>query len=223
MKKKVIDSFKEPFKNQDERMNLLIGGIITFFPIINFVSIGYLGKKLQNSLEQKKVPVKWDNKIGNLFLLGSKIFIIGLIYLLLPILVILLGNLFLTLAKGKIFSLFYLRGQILNAIGAFLFFISLFFLPFAICLFLESNDFKKGLDIKENINRIMLIPQTYGIIFGVSILLLVISTIILFFLINWTVSILLWGFIIFYDYMVITNLLCKFFPRKSININLLNI
>ncbi|MCK9265894.1 DUF4013 domain-containing protein [bacterium] len=221
MKKKIIDAFKEPFKDQESRLNLLIGGVITFFPIINFVSFGFLGKKLENSIEQKKIPVKWDENIKEFFIKGFKIFIICLSYLLLPVLLAFLGGFFiLTLAEGKIFSLFYFRGQILNIIATLLFLTSLYFIPFAVCMFLESGDIKKSFDLQENISRISLIPQEYLVIFGLSISLIVVSAVILFFLMNWTFSILLWGFIIFYDSLVITNLLSKFFPRKSISINI---
>lgn len=221
MKKKIIDSFTEPFKNREFRINLLIGGIITFFPVINFIALGFLGTKLENSIRQEKYSVKWDENFKNLFTKGFKIFIIAAAYLLLPVLFALLGGFFIfTLAQGKIFSLFYFRGQILNIIGTLLMLISLYFMPFAICLFLESRDIKKSFDIKENLERIMLIPREYTAIFGVILLLLIISSVIMLFLMNWIAGILLGGFIAFYIGVVMTNLLCKFFPRRSININI---
>jgi len=220
MKKKIIDAFSEPIKNNDCRLNLLIGGVIMLFPVINFVSLGFLATKLENSIDQKKVPIKWED-IRLLFIKGSKIFLICTSYLLLPVLFAFLGGFFITnLARGKIFSLFYFRGQTLNIIATLLLLITLYFLPFAVCLFLESKNIKKAFDIKENIGRIMLIPQEYTILFGIIIALLVVSTVIILFLMNWQAAALLGGFIIFYDNMVITNLLCKFFPRKSININI---
>ncbi|HNS31853.1 MAG TPA: DUF4013 domain-containing protein [bacterium] len=220
MKKKIIDAFKEPVKNHECTLNLLIGGVITLFPVINFISLGFLATRLENSIDQLKVPVKWENT-QKLFIKGAKIFAISAVYLVLPVLFALLGGfLILNLAQGKILSLFYLRGQMLNIIGTLLLLVSLYLLPLGVCLFLESKNIRKAFDIKEIIERIILIPREYTLLFAIMITLLVVSAIIILFLMNWRAATLLGGFIIFYDSLVITNLLCKFFPRKSININL---
>ena len=221
MKKKIIDSFREPFKNPNCRLNLLIGGVMTFFPFINFISLGFLATKLEKSIEQDKTPVKWDENIRQLFIKGLKMAAIGGIYLVLPLLFALLGSFFiLSLGQGKIFSIFYFRGQVLNIIATLLLLGSLYLLPFSVCLFLEGKSMKKGFDIKETMERILLVIKEYTAIYAIIISQLVISAIIILFLMNWVAGILIGGFIAFYDGLVITNLLCKFFPRKSININI---
>jgi hypothetical protein len=222
MKKKIIDAFREPVKNQECRINLLIGGVMTFFPVINFVSLGFLATRLEKSIDQDKSPVKWDDT-KKLFIKGFKTFLICAAYRVIPFLFALLGGgCILNLARGKIFSLSYFRGQVLNVIGTLLFLVSLYLLPFAVCLFLESKNLSKGFDIKENLDRIMLIPREYTLIFGITLSLLLVSLFIILFLMNWFAGTLIGGFIIFYDSLVITNLLCKFFPRKSISIPLGN-
>ena len=221
MKKKIIEAFKSPLKGKKNLFDILIGGILMFFPIINFVSIGFLGEKLRRNLELEKSKVKWDENIEFLFVMGAKIFLISIAYLFIPIIFMCLGGVFITnLSHGKIWSLFFLRGQILNTVGTIFFLISLYLLFPAICLFLEENSIRKGFNLREVIERILLIPKDYTIIYLVITGILIISAIIIFLLLNWVAGLLLSGFLCFYDGLVITNILSKFFPRKSVKIQL---
>ena len=199
MKKKIIEAFKSPLKGKKNFFDILIGGILMFFPIINFVSIGFLGEKLRRDLELEKSKVKWDENIEFLFVMGAKIFLISTVYLFIPIILMCLGGVFITtLSHGKIWSLFFLRGQILNTVGTIFFLISLYLLFPAICLFLEENSIRKGFNLKEVIERILLIPKDYTIIYLVITGILIISAIIIFLLLNWVAGLLLSGFLCFY-------------------------
>jgi len=96
MKKKIIEAFKSPLKGKKNFFDILIGGILMFFPIINFVSIGFLGEKLRRDLELEKSKVKWDENIEFLFVMGAKIFLISTVYLFIPIILMCLGGVFIT-------------------------------------------------------------------------------------------------------------------------------
>jgi len=224
MKKKILDAFKEPVKNRENMINLLIGGILTFFPVVNFISLGYLGTKLKKSIEQDKSAVKWDENIKNLFIKGSFLFLICISYVLMPVLLMFLaGRFMLTLSEGRIFSLFYFRGQVLNIIGTLLLLISLYFLPFAVCLYLEENDIKKGFKLRKILEKIFMVIREYTIVYVVIIGLLAVSIAAMFLFMNWLAGLLLGGFVIFYDGLVIIGILSKFFPRKAITISLLEV
>lgn len=221
MKRKIIASFKLPLKGKRNLFDILIGGILMFFPIVNFVSIGFLGEKLRRNLELEKTRVKWDENIEFLFIMGAKIFLISAVYLFIPVIFMCLGGLFITsFSNGKIWSLFFLRGQILNTVGTILLLISLYLLFPAICIFLEENSLKKGFNLREVVERILLIPKDYTVIYMVITGILTISAIIIFLLLNWITGLLISGFLCFYDGLVITNILSKFFPRKSVKIHL---
>ncbi|MCM8776727.1 MAG: DUF4013 domain-containing protein [Candidatus Omnitrophica bacterium] len=224
MKKKIIDSLKDPFNNRENVMNLLIGGIITFFPILNLVSLGYLGTKLKKSIQQDKSPVKWDENLERLFTTGLFLFIIWLSYFIIPFLLMFLGgSLMLTLSGGRIFSLFYFRGQILNLVGTITLLISIYFLPFAVCIYLEEGDIKMAFNLQKVLEKIFVVVKEYTISYLIIIGLLTASVSIIFLFMNWVMGFLLSGFLFFYDGLVITGILGKIFPRKAITISLLEI
>ena len=80
MKKKIKECFKEPVRNRTDLLNLIIGGILTFFPIANLIALGYLTEKLRKNLENEPKTVKWEN-LGYLLKLGWKTFILIFGYL----------------------------------------------------------------------------------------------------------------------------------------------
>ncbi|MDD3725816.1 MAG: DUF4013 domain-containing protein [Candidatus Ratteibacteria bacterium] len=225
MKKKIIDVFKEPFTNRENVTSLIIGGVITLFPVFNFISLGYLGTKLKKSIQQDKTPVKWDENIKGLFITGLFLFIILISYLLIPFLLMFLGgSLMLTLSGGKILSLFYFRGQILNLLGIITLLIALYFLPFTVCVYLEEGgDINMAFKLQKIMEKIFLVVKEYTIIYLIIIGLLIISVAIIFLFMNWIAGLLLSGFIFFYDGLVITGILSKIFPRKAVTISLLEI
>jgi len=224
VKKKIIDAFKDPFAGRENVINLLIGGIITFFPVLNFIPAGYLGTKLKKSIKQDKTPVKWDEDIKGLFINGFWLFVISISYLIIPFLLMFLGaNLMLSLSGGKILSLFYFRGQVLNLIGTIALLIAIYFLPFAVCIYLEEGDIKMAFKLQKVMEKIFLVAKEYTISYLIIIGLITISVAFIFLFMNWVMGFLLSGFIFFYDGMVITGIISKFFPRKAITISLLEI
>lgn len=224
MKKKIIDAFKDPFATRENIINLLIGGIITLFPVLNFIPVGYLGTKLRKSIKQDKTPVKWDENIKLLFITGFWLFVISISYLIIPFLLMFLGgNLILSFSGGKIFSLFYFRGQVLNLIGTITLLIAIYFLPFAVCIYLEEGELKMAFKLQKVIEKVLLVAKEYTISYLIIIGLITASVALIFLFMNWVMGFLLSGFIFFYDGMVITGIISKFFPRKAITISLLGI
>lgn len=224
MKKKIIEVLREPFTSRENVINLLIGGVITFFPVFNFISLGYLGTKLKKSIHQDKSPVKWDENIKALFITGFFLFIVCISYLIIPFLLMFLGgSLMLSLSQGKIFSLFYFRGQILNLLGTILLLVMLYFLPFAVCVYLEEDNIKMVFKLPKIVDKILLVVKEYTVVYLIIIGLFTISVSIIFLFMNWVTGLLLSGFLFFYDGLVIAGLLSKVFPRKSLTISLLEI
>lgn len=224
MKKKIIDSLKDPFNSKENVINFMIGGVITFFPVFNFISLGYLGTKLKRSIHQDKTSVKWDENIKGLFITGAFLFAIWISYLIIPFLLMFLGgSLMLSLSGGKIFSLFYFRGQILNILGTITLLIGLYFLPFALCIYLEEDNIKASFNLRNIMDKIFLVVKEYTISYLIIIGILTVSITIIFLLMNWVAGLLLSGFLFFYDGLIITGILSKIFPRKATTISLLEI
>lgn len=221
MKKKIKECFIEPVKNKKNLFNLLIGGIFTFFPVVNLIALGYLTEKLKKHIEdEENKSVKWE-KFGYLLKLGWKVFIIIFGYLFISIIFVFLGVIFIfSLSQGKILSIFFLRGLVLINIGTVVFLISLFFLPFSIPIFIETNSLKKSFDIKEILSRVFLKLNDYLLIYLIILGILVFSFAITFLFFNWVTGLLLSGFLYFYSGSVIINIISKFFPRKYLKVQL---
>jgi hypothetical protein len=220
MRKKIIESFKQPFYKKN-LMDFFIGSIFMFFPIVNFISLGYIAEKLKSGLTLEKKNIKWDENFKNLFKSGLNLFILIMGYLLIPSLFFFLGVFLISIPSGgEILSLFLFRGLILIVFSTLIFLIAIYFLLFGICIYLEENSLKKGFDLKEIIEKIFLIPKEYTIIYVLVVGILMTSIVILTLLLNWVTGLLFSGFLLFYDLLVISNLLIKFYPRKSVEVRL---
>ncbi|MCX7916774.1 MAG: DUF4013 domain-containing protein [bacterium] len=203
-------------------MDLIIGGIFFFFPIFNFIPLGFISEKLRIGINLEKKKVKWDENFKNLFMKGIYLFGLILGYLIIPFLFLILGVFFMSnLSHGEIMSLFAFRGLILIMLSTILFLISLYFLLFGICIYLEENSLKKGFNLREIIDKIFLIPKDYTIIYIFTVGILMITIVILTLLLNWVTGLIFGPFLFFYDLLVISNFLIKFYPRKKVNISLL--
>ncbi|MFN4227362.1 MAG: DUF4013 domain-containing protein [Candidatus Ratteibacteria bacterium] len=220
MREKIIESLKQPILKKN-LFDLLIGGILLFFPIINFISLGYISEKLRVGILLEKKKLKWDENIKIFFLKGIYLFILILGYFLIPFIFLFLGVYFISvLSQGEIVSLFLFRGLILIILSTILFLIALYFLLFGICVYLEENSLKKGFDLREVLGKVFLIPKEYTIIYILVVGILLISVVVLTLLLNWITGLLFSGFLLFYDMVVISNLLIKFYPRKAVNVQL---
>jgi len=84
-------AFGYVFEDKNWFIKLLIGGILLFIPIVNFIPIGYALNALRNVAEGKESPLpEWDDW-GGYFKKGLMVFLAALIYAL-PILILSLLN-----------------------------------------------------------------------------------------------------------------------------------
>ncbi|MCM8818399.1 MAG: DUF4013 domain-containing protein [Candidatus Omnitrophica bacterium] len=220
MRKKIIESFKQPLLKKN-LLDFFVGGVLMFFPIINFISLGYVFEKLDSGINLEKKKIKWDEKFKDYFLKGFYFSVIVLGYFLIPLIFLFLGILFISiLSEGKIASLFLFRGLILIIFSTILFLVSFYFLLFGLCVYVEKKSLKESFNLKIIIDKIFLIPREYTIIYIISVGLILFSMMIVTLCFNWVVGLLSSGFIFFYDLLVVSNLLIKFYPRKAIIVQL---
>ena len=75
-------SFTYMFEDQDWIKKILIGGVLLFIPIVNFVVIGYFIEALRNTAEGRELPLpEWDD-FGGKFMKGLMAFIASFLYML---------------------------------------------------------------------------------------------------------------------------------------------
>lgn len=73
-----------PFREREWFLKLIIGSIIIIVPILNFLSLGYFMRCIQNGWRGYLCLPEWDDW-GNMFKVGLAAFLILLAYLVLPI------------------------------------------------------------------------------------------------------------------------------------------
>ncbi len=153
----IVEEIKFPSKDNEWILKILIGGIINIIPIVNLISFGYLLKVMKGSIDGKPGLPKWDDW-GNLFMNGLIAAIIGLIYMIIPILIFLIsgGSIVAAALSGDTGLL---MGAIAGAMGGILIALLLvlifgFLLPMALSMYVRENNFGAALRFNEVISRI---------------------------------------------------------------------
>jgi hypothetical protein len=169
------ESIKYPTTDNDWIKKVVIGGILGMIPIVNFIVQGYYLKILKGSIENKSGMPEWEDW-GNLFIKGLIVFIISIIYMLIPIIVISIsvGGAILAAVSGGTDE------AIVAAIGAaagglliafILMLISLLLLPMALAIYAKEESFGSAFRFGEIINRIFSNLGSYILVYLVIIVL----------------------------------------------------
>ena len=84
-----------PFEDKDWIVKILIGGILLLIPIVNFFVFGYVFKVLQKAALEGVYEFPAWGDWGSLFVQGFFVFLVGLIYFLVPGILYAIGAVFL--------------------------------------------------------------------------------------------------------------------------------
>ena len=185
---------KFPMDDKDWVMKIIIGGILSIIPIINFIAYGYMLKVMKNSINKTPGMPEWKG-FTDFFVKGLIIFIIELIFMIVPLIIFgaIAGFSALSAVTGGLSDPLSFVLAILPAlfVGGILFLIIGFILPMAISMYAKSDNFGDAFKFSEIFNRIKSIFGEYlisyiviiifGIILGLIMLIPVIGWIIGFF------------------------------------------
>jgi len=73
-------SFTHMFEDESWIMKIVVGGILLFIPIVNFMVLGYMVEALKRSADGMDVPLpEWDD-FGGKFMKGLMLLLIGVVY-----------------------------------------------------------------------------------------------------------------------------------------------
>jgi hypothetical protein len=73
-------SFSYMFEDKDWIKKILIGGLISLIPIVNFAALGYVVQLVRNTRDGRPLPLpEWD-QFGEYFMSGLWLFLIFLVY-----------------------------------------------------------------------------------------------------------------------------------------------
>jgi len=159
----IVENIKYPTTDSEWIKKILIGGILLIIPIINFIIGGYYIKTLRGSIEGKPGLPEWDDW-GDLFITGSMVAIIGLIYMLIPLIVLFvsIGGVITAAISSGDFSV----GSISAIVGGSLFSVVLMLivflvLPMALSIYAKEDSIGAAFRIGEILSRIKSIPGDY--------------------------------------------------------------
>ncbi|MFQ5804147.1 MAG: DUF4013 domain-containing protein [Candidatus Methylomirabilales bacterium] len=91
MRQMIIDAFQHPFRDPQAVRKLLLGAVLIILPIANFLALGYTLRLLEQVLggEEHRLP-EWTG-LGDLFIRGIKVFLVGAVYMAFPLLLLAAG------------------------------------------------------------------------------------------------------------------------------------
>jgi hypothetical protein len=185
---------KFPMEDKDWIMKIIIGGVLSIIPIVNFISSGYQLKVMKNAINKTPGMPEWKGFM-DLFVKGLIIFVIALLFMIVPLIIFgaIAGFSAISVIMGDLTNPYNIVLAILPAlfIGGILFLIIGFVLPMAIAMYAKSDNFSDAFKFSEILNRIKSIFGEYlvsyivivifGIILGLIMLIPVIGWIIGFF------------------------------------------
>ena len=159
----IVENIKYPTTDSEWIKKILIGGILLIIPIINFIIGGYYIKTLRGSIEGKPGLPEWDDW-GDLFVKGLMVAIIGLIYMLIPLIVLFvsIGGVITAAISSGDFS----AASISAIVGGSLFSVVLMLivclvLPMALSIYAKEDSIGAAFRIGEILSRIKSVPGDY--------------------------------------------------------------
>lgn len=143
------DSLNFARKMFDNIGKLLIIIILNIIPIVNFIIIGYAARIIKDSPSIKETP-KLEN-YGSLWVQGLKILIVISIYMIIPLIIIIISNIYRFMTPWITWHTFMIRGEeiLFLILGVVLAFISLIFSLIGVINMIKNDQFKKAFDLKE--------------------------------------------------------------------------
>jgi len=165
-------AFSYPFGDKEWPIKILVGAAISAFPLANFISVGYKYKIFKSVLngEEPYMP-EWDDFKG-LFFQGIWLFLIGLCYIVPPMIVGSLGfmviffGVLVTIAKVEAGVIILLIGVAFISAGFFLWMLAAFLYPMALASYAKGDEnFVEAFRIVEIFKRTLAVFGDYVIAF----------------------------------------------------------
>jgi hypothetical protein len=207
-----------PTKDKDWIIKIVIGGILTIIPIVNFLSLGYMLKTMKNTINEEPELPRWTG-FGNLFVKGLGMFVISFVYMLVPLIIVAGSIVVWGVGEGlsetatEPFKLFAAGAVIGFVIAAIVAIIIGFFMPMAFAMYAKSGRIGRAFAFGEIMRRIRSVFGEYIRAYLVIILLAVILFIIsLIPVIGWLVAMFGW----FYVYLVAAHIFGKAYLHSTI-------
>lgn len=105
MRQMVSDAFQHPFRDPRAVRKLLLGAALNLLPIMNLLAFGYTLRLLEQVLQGEEEGLPEWTAFADLFVRGLKVFVVGTVYVAVPLLLQQAGaNLFLLSLVALLFG-----------------------------------------------------------------------------------------------------------------------
>ena len=149
---------------KDGLVRVVIGAVLNIIPIVNFLCAGYLIDVMKSAIkEQPEMPV-WE-AWGDKFIKGLVVFVISLVYMLIPIIIITIGG-GIGSIFGRGFSLMFLLALLIGLICWFM-------LPMAIACYATAGNLSAAFNFGAIITYIRAGLSAYLSAYLLSVILMV--------------------------------------------------
>jgi len=174
---------KFPLHDDDWAIKVLVGGIISIIPIVNFIALGYYLRTMRRTIQGTPSMPAWE-RLGHLFVKGLGAVVIAIIYMIVPIIVAVGAAVVwgIGAASGLFlspWSLFaetsLILGLLLSAVLAVIFG---FFLPMALATYADVGAIGSAFHFRSVLNRIRSVSHDYVVTYLVVILLTIIISVV---------------------------------------------
>ena len=88
-RKDMVNQATDRYNSQkwgDWVMKIIIGGVLSIIPIINFIATGYMVKVMKNSINKTPGMPEWKG-FGDYYVKGLILFVIALVYMIVPLII----------------------------------------------------------------------------------------------------------------------------------------
>ncbi|MGD0153111.1 MAG: DUF4013 domain-containing protein [Thermacetogeniaceae bacterium] len=159
-----------PFEDKDWIVKILIGGVLLLIPVVNFIVFGYIFRVLQKAAQDGiyEFPA-WDDW-GGLFSQGFFVFLMGLVYFLVPGILYgiggaLFGGSFLVASRFAYgFAPLAGLGILFMVLGGIIGFLIALIAPMALTLFAATGDFGQIFNFSGIFSRISSNLSNYALV-----------------------------------------------------------
>ena len=141
----IKEAMTYPLKDENWIVKVLIGTLLGIIPIVNFFSMGYAYQLFKKAVNKEALTLpEWDNW-GDLFLKGFMIFLISVVYLIIPGIILAIGAGLTSSAAIKSSQGYSAIGQgvvggLFIFVGGVLYFIVALILPMVLAHYAKNND-----------------------------------------------------------------------------------
>jgi hypothetical protein len=168
-------SFKFPFADPNWIAKIVIGTVLSWIPIVNFFSIGNAYRVFKKVLNKEEPALlEWDDW-GGFFMDGLKVFVIYLIYMIVPIIIMfaaqgLIASAMYKIAMGGSGGAGMVIGWLIYIIGIILGICLGIIMPMAVAYFAKNNeDFGAVFRFKEIIADVFKVFGDYILVIVIAV------------------------------------------------------